>query len=820
MDTQPVQPISGVVKIQQFYYTYCLPGRSVSGSARWQIRALSSGVSEGQAIDMSSRVCSLDFGRLQGGPASRQDQLVLVRDAEHAILARSGYVGTVLDREATFTHALVLDRDFDALQAIASWGGAWVVRDGAFSTALPQLSRDEIPGGGELNDQAACQYLSEASLEVVGRRKRWAAQLISNCISVSEGKHRRIYIYAEPWEVARLIFIALRCLPDKVRREMTISTHEEDLDSTLEAKIVGCSLKEGRKRDLSLPGLAYGAHLAINTYFQHPEVPEGPNYSFAEGAASWIQENNWDALDGVLTRINGLDRINDPAVPRVSAEDVDTLYRLNKASGGGTTDITSKFQLSLASRAICADFLTGPGVVHEFGRLYGENAPLYSRAVEWVGSWLPGHRQTVDGCRSAFVDCTIQYLRSNFDAEGIKSVEGLFCTLSGSHPKEFQASLISALLDLTAGPSSAVIPLAWPVRLGLFRIWDSTPGCMDLISYKTLAGLWLRPNTEELKPVLCKTESESLQELVVQSYLGATHSLSSISADVFTVVADNRFESVVRSFFLHPKWLKLLDPKYSKPAGLVSKEFLEKAASMLSLHDSIDGEVVRVLDAWLKFLTPTVAQGRIRSVAGIAEALQYPDRFPPVHKSVFKREEQQRFVAVAAKCFMDRCSEFKALRWFLCEVAPMVATSETEFLRECPAASRSGGRNSKIDTAIQVLCRVLQADGDKQCLEIRELLQRRDGEELETIAFICLKFFPAYSLVYSPGSNILAVLSKELPLAGDLVEKVRNLNHIRLACEAETLEQSNVFTLSKAYADMAADDDKPLRDLINEKLRE
>jgi len=819
VDTQSIQPIQSLVKVQQFYYTYCLPGRSVSGLARWQIRALSPSLPEGKAIDFSGQACSLDFSRLQIGFASKQDQLVLVRLQENAVLARTGYVGNISDREASFTHALVLPRQFDAFKAISTWGGSWTARDGDFSAQLPELEESQIPLGNVLNDQAATRYLTEAVTETARKRMQWASQVISASLSLLKGEHRRLYIFANPDEIVTLMYIALRCLPGIARREMTFSTHEEDLEASLDVKMIGCALKPNRKN--SVPSsLFYGSTLGINTYADTQTGSQWPISPYAERAASWIQAGNWAAIDGLLEKINSLDRPADSSAPAVAYDDIDVLFRLEGDKFDETDPEKSRMGVALSSPAIFGNLLCDAKEIRNLISLVFQNEPFYTKTVEAVSGWFPKDRQSVEICKTAFVENAMLYLSLGSDVERIEAIGELFCHLTREVPAAFHQKLLEACFEASKPTVNNQFSLDWLVWMGLFRIWQATPECKNLSNYTSLGRIWLQPNADQVREIILTEECRELQQFVIENYLTSIRKLVEIPPSVFKALVDSKQPNLAKSFFVHTVWREILSRENVPMNHPDFLSFLQIVSNSLGLADATDGQMIAIVKAWSKSNQGNLMPDKIPAILSVAECLQTPDKITLVLDGFYDLSERKHFTAKAAECITGRCNKLEAFQYLVDKLAPVVASSRMDFIRACAAECERGNCNPNIAAVTGILGKIADSFESASGQDGAGLDLPQNREQLSTIASICLRYFPGHFLVSTPGSNLLEKLVLDPSLAQQHAQRIQSLKEIRDALNARVLEHNNIETLSKAYAGISNAEDQPLREKIHKKLIE
>ena len=243
--------------MKQLYYTSCLPGRSKSGEAGFQVRAVSLGV----APERLRAVLRHVGYRLPQGydedtpPHEAPTRLALLDTDAGRLLCHSSHA----DRDPTtnragvfFTHMLLdLPESISTLAAIATWKSPeWQTRDGDLSVDLADLVR--LPHG---------DVPPEAMIDGFARSH---APLLRFLLAGVLGlpADQRLFLVVPAEEVYLAVAWLVRQLPWSTGERLTFSTYERDPLSS-NARVVGTWWKG---RGLELPATCYnGAGLAFNT---------------------------------------------------------------------------------------------------------------------------------------------------------------------------------------------------------------------------------------------------------------------------------------------------------------------------------------------------------------------------------------------------------------------------------------------------------------------------------------------------------------------------------------------------------------------------
>lgn len=274
--------------MQQFCYTSCLAGRSVTGADGWQVRAVSPGVSEGQA---SSFERFFRYSRLPVEPGDRHippEKLAFITEPRRLLIhtVPTGLDPTTRRTGNYFAHVFVDPPDgFDALDAVATWKSEdWIVTDFPGSVSMPQPTA--MPRVLPAADESA-MFLKDAV------RRQWAAICLQAVLSSDDS---RLYLAGDPDVLVRLIYIVALCLPRSRRQGLSFSTYEGD-PSSLKVRITGTSFPDSAKADL--PDYCYtNGRFGLNTYTNRQSVLAAGRY--AERAIAILANEGGKALSAFV----------------------------------------------------------------------------------------------------------------------------------------------------------------------------------------------------------------------------------------------------------------------------------------------------------------------------------------------------------------------------------------------------------------------------------------------------------------------------------------------------------------------------------------
>jgi hypothetical protein len=816
---------------QQFYYAYCWPpGRSVTGLEGWQVRATSPGLPEGKAKEFARCSHSLDCNRLRTGPAAAQAQLVLVRwpvdKPEKAILAHTTYVGIVRDREPSFTHGVVLDPNFDALRAIQAWGGNWVVCDGDFPNDLPELEDIALPRGQTVTEDAAVRFLHPPDGNLAARRAVWARSVILGCLSLMKGRHRRLYLFAPPEDIATLIFIALRCLPLRIRRCLTFSTQEEDLEAPLNVHVIGCTLKSNKQQAVS--DELFSHYLVINTYTGRTSE-NWPASNYAAYAVDCLSQGKLPQMDALLARFEALEIIRSPGAPpspdEASLDDLDLLHRLQTENFASDDPERSRLAVALASRAVTRGLIQDAREVHELITHAFKHGSFRRKMVDALSPWLPQRRETVDSCRKAFVERALLYLNDGADTELMVAVADLFQDISREDKEAFLEQLMKRCLAAGQGTPAAPVTIAWPERLKLLARWRQINTVRASPEFLELARRWLQPGTDQLLQTLREGVELELQRVALANFIGSVKQLGGIPSAVFQALADPRQPALTRTALLEPDWRRLLSGSSSAGNAPGLSHFLRAVDQSLTLKDALHEPTLQALRAWQMSPQRALLTDRLLALLALGDYLRAPNSMPVQDlnlEKLLQDSERSAFALPAATRIMQSCSSLVAFEYALTNLSRLVTDSLGEFIDHCHTVSAQAS-SSPVLVVVRALHPICSANGiadsPRPSPNPPGLELPRNREELKSLARICLQHLPARDLVKPPGAAVLDRLVEDISLVeARFRDRVLDLGEIKKALLAPFLEHSHVQRMAAAYIHLPSASDQQLRQEIHGKL--
>lgn len=229
--------------MKQIYHTSCLPGKSVGGSAGFQVRAQSEGINP---VICNNLIRYLGYQLPNGMPPdSTLPEKAPVRlayldlpDVGYCVV-HSCYVGKTPEEVSGgigrwgnyFSHALSeIDQDITAKEVISSWADSFWKKEDQDPTVKLTLPGDEaFPCGGVLNETRVYTYFSDV------KHRELFSKLLNAYLNLE--KDQRIFVAAQPEEFAILIYALCLALPKNILKDLTFSTYENSPQSSF-AKIV------------------------------------------------------------------------------------------------------------------------------------------------------------------------------------------------------------------------------------------------------------------------------------------------------------------------------------------------------------------------------------------------------------------------------------------------------------------------------------------------------------------------------------------------------------------------------------------------------
>lgn len=537
---------------EQFYRTWCYSGQSVSGADGWKIRAKSDGLALQEAEGMAD-LANYWSPTVSNPTRPAGRRLALFRGVGtgsvlvHGVL-RPGLVGGRAG--VSFEHAVVgLPRDLDALEAIKFWGStAWCLDDGDFGSKLgkfvwngdaygPEFGGSHGNGeNGQLGDAdgaVALGFLGQS--DVIP----WASYVLRACLASASGVVEKFYLAGRDDTVAKLLFVAFYCLPERLRREATFSTHENP-KSTKGVRVVGVTTFEGEESDFA--SYSYGGkYCALNT-FTESRSENLVASSFAESAVQWILCGQYGLLSEVRRGFDALDPADNPTVG-----DLDLLAACLPAVGDGAVepDMLVKLCGSVSiGRARIRD-REGLAVLIRQARQSDE---LRDGVASQFGAWVPRHGEASREFPAGLAQVAFRGLCDGRSFEDVAWLADFARRVSGDLEIKFWEELLVLCRGWVARGPSAEGPLPEVSTrlslLGIWHQWHRLPEERAGDAFADVVGSWLQVPPQDLGVVLNSGLKEELKREAV-SFWAASPSAEACRGVIELARGDGRFRAQV-----------------------------------------------------------------------------------------------------------------------------------------------------------------------------------------------------------------------------------------------------------------------------------
>jgi hypothetical protein len=283
--------------MRQLYFTSCLPGRSLYGASGFQVRAASPGLTPDR---IRTAVRYAGFSLPQGADDAellpRRLALLTTRDCGRLLChsASAGVDPTTGRNRNYFSHLLLdIPENFRVEDAVASWlSPFWMTQDSDFATALPEPV--ELNPPGPICMEALRRALADPN---------WQAMLsfVVKALLLGE-RYRRIFIAAQPQDVALCIYGATKILPESMLNQLTFSTYENE-PQACGARIVGTGAGHGLASDMS--PRCYDNGCAGFNRFNGRRTNLGVELSFLDRAVVLLTNGEVDQLRGLSEILDG-----------------------------------------------------------------------------------------------------------------------------------------------------------------------------------------------------------------------------------------------------------------------------------------------------------------------------------------------------------------------------------------------------------------------------------------------------------------------------------------------------------------------------------
>ncbi len=226
---------------EQFVYTHCSPNESCNGEAGYQMRLRTCGNQQMQ--DFTERLSYEPPDTLIQRPESAPHRLAWLRcpvnDSEtYHVLAHSRYLGrdTVGRWGNYYTRTIFYSPRIPLKRILQCWGSPlWDDTDFGDNGIEFSAKFAGLPDEGDfINDNQLERFLSDKGFpDRIGSispddRCRLLAWTTTACLkALDPSSSRHVYLHAEPWFVALLLYGVATILPERFLRRLTFSTFEK-----------------------------------------------------------------------------------------------------------------------------------------------------------------------------------------------------------------------------------------------------------------------------------------------------------------------------------------------------------------------------------------------------------------------------------------------------------------------------------------------------------------------------------------------------------------------------------------------------------------
>jgi hypothetical protein len=506
---------------EQFYRTWCYSGRSVSGADGWKIRAKSEKLALPEAeglADLANYWSPTEFSR-EFLPGRR---LALFRRPEDCVLANGVPVAGLVGGRGgvSFEHVVVgLPKGFSAFDAIKLWRASiWQIQDGGFAPQLPKFAWDRdsdwtgfqpaqsVPGEG---DSAVVMELLNRS-EVVS----WSSYMLRACLAAATGAVDKVFIAGTDDSIARLLFIALYCLPERFRRNLTFSTHENP-KATKGVQIVGVTTFEGGETDF--PRFCYdGRYCAINTFNGNKSETLAISI-FADSAIQWLLAGQFGLLENVRRGFDALDSADNPDVGELE------LLAQNPPLGDDAPLDTEGYLKLLGSPAIGHAMLCNRAELIAIMNLARNEEGFKDSVVGQLSTWLPKHVTASKEFPSALADIALEQIQAGKLFEEVTWLAEFCRGVDGNLELPFWERLMllfQARLNQGAGSKSPLPALDTRLRLiEVWHHWHQLPEQFAGDPFGEVVSSWLQVASRDLSAVLNSSLKDNLKQLTLTLWL-------------------------------------------------------------------------------------------------------------------------------------------------------------------------------------------------------------------------------------------------------------------------------------------------------------
>ncbi|MGB7768379.1 MAG: hypothetical protein WBN22_05935 [Verrucomicrobiia bacterium] len=506
---------------EQFYRTWCYSGRSVSGADGWKIRAKSEKLALPEAeglADLANYWSPTEFSR-EFVPGRR---LALFRRTEDCVLANGVPVpGLVGGRGGvSFEHVVVgLPKGFSAFDAVKLWRASfWQTQDGDFAPQLTQLACDgasawtgfqpaqSVPGEG---DSAVIMELLNRS-EIVS----WSSFMLRACLAAATGAVDKVFVAGTDDSIARLLFVALYCLPERFRRQLTFSTHENP-KATKGVQIVGVTTFEGGETDF--PRFCYdGRYCAINTLNGNKSENLATSI-FADSAIQWLLAGQFGFLENVRRGFDALDPLDNPGIGELE------LLTQNPPLGDGAPLESEGCLNLLRSPAIGRAMLRDRAELVAIMNLAHSDEGFKNSVVGQLSTWLPKHATASNEFPSALAGIALEQIQAGNVFEEVAGLADFCRGVEGNLELPFWERLLmlcQAWVNQGDGSNANLLGIDTRIRLiEVWHHWHQVPEQFAGDPFGEVFSAWLQVAPLDLWVVLNSSLKDNLKQLTLNLWL-------------------------------------------------------------------------------------------------------------------------------------------------------------------------------------------------------------------------------------------------------------------------------------------------------------
>jgi hypothetical protein len=497
--------------MEQFYYTVCRDGKSVSGQNGFQVRAISPGLNPDTVL--MTLAGSANYAPPWKTTADRPDsvadapvRLAFLVTAEQRMLVHACFAGEDAEgRERLgnfFTHAIVgLPESVDPLHLLSAWGSPqWARHNDDGPTVLP-VPRS-LPCDGTLDEKRLTAFLKTQV------NRDHLATLIAAFLMAKP--YQQLTLVGRDEDVALLIYGLLLCLPPSTRKAVTFSTYEQTPESAASnTRVVGTALPPGQTDVEERWYRESGSAINLTTA-RRSEVPKSffaawmMHLLCTEGIAALNKQHNSLEARGIIQNT-----------------DLELLARLNAPGGQvNTAEYTAALQTpAIAKWALEKESACGQIAALLLGGSDEKQPTLRNALVTTIGN-DPSLAKNV---RPAILAAWRERMSGNqSDAEkSINRLEGLWPLL-----KDPCTAAVASWQYVAQSHAATIAAPLIPVRLILIEWWCRDPTAENDAALQAVVQKWLTVSPRELTIVLTSKAAAESKVLTLIAVLRAGSDIS------------------------------------------------------------------------------------------------------------------------------------------------------------------------------------------------------------------------------------------------------------------------------------------------------